>query len=127
MATDGIIYVECMQSVGTLDIHDGIIWWKGGHFWGPTPLEEHHIWNNMMWLHRSSTTLPSNFGMSNGSLVGIEIQVVSCQMGSLVSLAKYGRFRLAIKRGLWVVKGCEPTSLVLGAYEVRCDEAHMDG
>jgi hypothetical protein len=38
---------------------------------------------------------PSNFGMSEGSLVGIAGHVASCNIGSLVSLVRSGMLREA--------------------------------
>ena len=34
-------------------------------------LDEHHKWNVIMWFWGHSLALPSNLGMSDGSLVGI--------------------------------------------------------
>ena len=34
-------------------------------------LDEHHKWNVIMWFWEHSPALPSNLGMSDGSLVGI--------------------------------------------------------
>ena len=59
-------------------------------------LEEHHRWNDMIWFWGSSPALPSNLGMSEGSLVGMWGHAGLCRMGSLVSLARSGRLRLAI-------------------------------
>jgi hypothetical protein len=47
----------------------------------------------MTWLAGSSPTFPSNFGMSKGSLVGIVGHVGSCNIGSLVSLVRFGMLR----------------------------------
>ena len=58
-------------------------------------LEEHHKWKAMAWLAGSSPTFPSNLGMSEGSLVGIAGHVVSCDIGSLVSLVRSGMLREA--------------------------------
>ena len=38
--------------------------------------DEHHRWNVMMWFWGNSPALPSNLGMSDGSLVGMEGQKV---------------------------------------------------
>jgi hypothetical protein len=62
--------------------------------------EEHHKWKVMIWLARSSLAFPSNFGMSEGSLVGIAGHVGSCNMGSFVSLLRSGMLREA-KYGMW--------------------------
>jgi hypothetical protein len=49
----------------------------------------------MTWLAGSSPAFPSNFGMSEGSLVGIAGHVGSCNIGSLVSLVRSGMLREA--------------------------------
>jgi hypothetical protein len=55
--------------------------------------EEHHKWNIITWLVRSSLDFPSNFGIFEGSLVGILGHVGSCKMGSFVILVKSGMLR----------------------------------
>ena len=55
--------------------------------------EEHHKWKVITWLVGSSPGFPSNFGISEGSLVGILGHVGSCKMGSFVSLVKSGMLR----------------------------------
>jgi hypothetical protein len=49
----------------------------------------------MTWLAGSSPAFPSNLGMSEGSLVSIVGHVGSCNIGSLVSLLRYGMLREA--------------------------------
>jgi hypothetical protein len=49
----------------------------------------------MTWLVGSSPAIPSNFGMSEGSFVGIVGHVASCNIGSLVSLVRSGMLREA--------------------------------
>jgi hypothetical protein len=49
----------------------------------------------MTWLAGSSAAFPSNFGMSEGSLVGIVGHVGSCSIGSLVILVRSGMLREA--------------------------------
>jgi hypothetical protein len=49
----------------------------------------------MTWLAGSSPAFPSNFGMSEGSLVGIAGHVESCNIGSLVCLVRSGMLREA--------------------------------
>jgi hypothetical protein len=49
----------------------------------------------MTWLAGSSPALPSNLGMSEGSLVGIAGHVGLCNIGSLVSLVISGMLREA--------------------------------
>jgi hypothetical protein len=69
----------------------------------------------MTWLVGSLPTFPSNFGMSEGSLVGIVGHVGSCNIGSLVSLVRFGMLREA-KYGICIGGGglalaivcCEP-------------------
>jgi hypothetical protein len=63
-------------------------------------LEEHHKWKVMTWLARSSPAFPSNLGISEGSLVGIAGHVGSCNIGSFVSLLRFGMLREA-KYGIW--------------------------
>ena len=58
-------------------------------------LEEHYRWKVMTWLVGSSPAFPSNLGMFEGSLVGIAGHVGSCNIGSLVSLLRYGMLREA--------------------------------
>ena len=55
--------------------------------------DEHHRWNVIMWFWGHSPALPSNLGMSDGSLVGTGGQKSWWQMGSFVNLAKSGKFR----------------------------------
>jgi hypothetical protein len=43
--------------------------------------EENHKLKVIPWLAGSSPDFPSNFGMSEGNLVGILGQVGSCKMG----------------------------------------------
>jgi hypothetical protein len=62
--------------------------------------EENHKWKVMIWLARSSPIFPSNLGMSKGSLVGIVGHVGLCNIGSLVSLVRYGMLREA-NYGIW--------------------------
>jgi hypothetical protein len=54
----------------------------------------------MTWLAGSSPAFPSNFGMSEGSLVGIAGHVGACNIGSLVSLLRSGMLREA-KYGIY--------------------------
>jgi hypothetical protein len=54
----------------------------------------------MTWLARSSPSFPSNFGMSEGSLVGIAGHVGSCNIGSLMSLLRSDMLREA-KYGIY--------------------------
>jgi hypothetical protein len=56
-------------------------------------LDEHHRRNFMMLLAGSSPRFPSNLGISKGNLVAMLGQVASCNMGSFMSLVKYGMFR----------------------------------
>ena len=49
----------------------------------------------MIWLARSSLDFFSNLGMFEGSLVGIAGHVGSCNIGSLVSLLRFGMLREA--------------------------------
>jgi hypothetical protein len=55
--------------------------------------EEHHKWKVITWLAGSSPGFSSNFGISEGSLVGILGHVGSCKMGSFMSLVKSGMLR----------------------------------
>jgi hypothetical protein len=50
--------------------------------------EENHKWKVITWLVGSCPGFPSNFGIFEGSLVGILGHVGSCKMGSFVSLVK---------------------------------------
>jgi hypothetical protein len=63
-------------------------------------LEEHHKWKVMTWLAGSSPALPSNLGISEGSLVGIAGHVESCNIGSFVSFLRSSMLREA-KYGIW--------------------------
>jgi hypothetical protein len=49
----------------------------------------------MTWLAGSSPAFHSNFGRSEGSLVGIVGHVGSCNIGSLLSLVRSGMLREA--------------------------------
>jgi hypothetical protein len=55
--------------------------------------EYHHKCKFITWLEGSSLGFSANFGMYEGSLVGILGQVESCKMGSFMSLVKLGRLR----------------------------------
>jgi hypothetical protein len=57
--------------------------------------EENHRWKVMIWLAGYSPAFPSNLGMSDDSLVGIVGHVGSCNIGSFMSLLKYGMLREA--------------------------------
>jgi hypothetical protein len=50
--------------------------------------EENHKWKVMTWLARSSHNFTLNFGIFEGSLVGILEHVGSCNIGSFVILLK---------------------------------------
>jgi hypothetical protein len=50
--------------------------------------EEHHNWKVITWLAGSSPSFHSNFGISEGSMVGILGHVGSCKIGSFMSLVK---------------------------------------
>ena len=54
----------------------------------------------MIWLAGSSPAFPSNFGMSEGSLVGIAGHVGLCNIESLVSLVRSGMLRES-KYDIW--------------------------
>ena len=60
-------------------------------------LDEDHMWKGQTWLVGSSLALPSNFGMSEGSLVGIEGQRASWCMGLFINWLKSGRLNPAIE------------------------------
>ena len=60
-------------------------------------LDEHHRWNVIMWFWGHSLALPSNLGMSDGSLVGMGGQKAWWRMGLFVNLAKLGKLRRAMK------------------------------
>jgi hypothetical protein len=47
--------------------------------------DEHHKWKVITWLFGSSLGLPSNFGLSEGNLVGIIGQKGECSIGLLVN------------------------------------------
>jgi hypothetical protein len=54
----------------------------------------------MTWLAGSSPAFPSNFGMSEGNLVGIAGHVGVCNIGSLVILLRSSMLREA-KYGIY--------------------------
>lgn len=89
--------------------------------------DEHHRWKVTIWLLRSFACLPSNFGISKRSFVGMGGQLGSCTMGSFISLAKSGRFNEA-KKGDWefdAIAICEDTKFWLEwglVYGVPCCE-----
>jgi hypothetical protein len=64
-----------------------------------------------MWLIGSSQVLPLNLGISNGNLVDIVNQVVSCSMGTLSIQVKSIRLRLAMNGK---TKGIFPSNGILG-------------
>ena len=51
-------------------------------------LDEYHMWKDRTWLVGSSLALPSNFGIFEGSLVGIEDQLASWFMGLFINWLK---------------------------------------
>lgn len=53
--------------------------------------EENHEWKDIIWFVGSSTSYPSNLGMSKGSSVDIVVQ-----LGSLISLLRSSKFRPAM-------------------------------
>ena len=59
-------------------------------------LDEHHRWNVIIWFWGHSLALPSNFEMSNGSLVGMGGQKACWKMGTFVHLANSGKFNWAM-------------------------------
>jgi hypothetical protein len=65
----------------------------------------------MTWLAGSSPAFPSNFGISEGSFVGIADHVGSCNIGSLVSLVRSGMLREA-KYGICSGQGGLATAIV---------------
>ena len=58
-------------------------------------LDEHHKWNVVTWSPGSSLLFPSNFGMSEGSLVGTGGQARLYLIGSFVNLVRSGKFNVA--------------------------------
>ena len=62
--------------------------------------EEHQWWKVVTCLLGSSPSLPSNLGMSEGSLVGTASQARSWAIGSFVNLDKSGRFSVVRKGSL---------------------------
>jgi hypothetical protein len=60
-------------------------------------LDEQKRWKVMTWLFGSSPDLPSNFGMSDGNLVGITGQWGECRIGSFKILDMSGRSKVAKK------------------------------
>ena len=55
------------------------------------------MWKDQIWFEGSSLARPSNFGMSEGSFVGIAGQLASWCIGSFVNRSKLGRLRPAMK------------------------------
>ena len=76
--------------------------------------EEHHGWKVITWFTGSSPTFPSNLVMSKSSLARIIGQAGWCDIESLVSLDKSGRFQVArngneaIELDLLVFVPCDP-------------------
>ena len=58
-------------------------------------LEEHHKWKVVAWALGSSPTLPSNFGMFNGNLVGTGGHEGSFLTGSFINLDKSRKFNVS--------------------------------
>jgi len=75
-------------------------------------VDKHHMWKDLTWLVGSSLALLSNFGMSEGSLVGIEGQPTSWCIGSFINWLKYGRLSLTIK-GRMGAAGTVPKAISL--------------
>jgi hypothetical protein len=73
--------------------------------------EEHHKLKVMIWLVGSSPSFTSNLGMFEGSLVGMEGHVGSCNIGSLVRLVRSNMLREA-KYGIWGCGGILVPSIV---------------
>lgn len=67
-------------------------------------LDEHHMWKDRTCLVGCSLALPSNFGMSKGSLVGLEGQPTSRCMGSFINWLKSGRLNPAIKGSMGAIR-----------------------
>ena len=83
--------------------------------------EEHHKWKVMTWLAGYSLDFPSNFGMCEGSLVGILGHVGSCNIGSFMSLLKSGMLRDA-KYGIGGFGGgLVPSIVCVGNGSVPCE------
>jgi hypothetical protein len=64
--------------------------------------EEHRRCKFIICVLGSSLTLPSNFGMSNGSFVGMDGQAGECQIGSFINFDKLGKFNVARN---WILGG----------------------
>ena len=60
-------------------------------------LEEHHRWKVVACAPGSSPALPSNLGMSEGSLVGTGGHKGSCLTKSFINFDKSGKFKVARK------------------------------
>ena len=60
-------------------------------------LDEHHRWKVVIWSVGSSPFLPSNFGMSEGSLVGTGGHLGLYRIGLFVNFKKSSKFNVARK------------------------------
>jgi hypothetical protein len=58
-------------------------------------LDEHQRWKFMTWLFGSSPDLSSNFGMSDGILVGITGQWGEYRLGSFKIIDNLGRSKVS--------------------------------
>ena len=63
-------------------------------------LEEHHKWKVVACAPGSSPALPSNLGMSEGSLVGMGGHKGSCLTESFINFDKSGKFKVSRKGSL---------------------------
>ena len=59
-------------------------------------LEKTQRWNDMIWLACSSSTCPSNIGMSEDSLVSMVGQARSWDIESLINLIRSNKLRISM-------------------------------
>jgi len=72
-------------------------------------LENHDMWNDQTWLVRSSPSIPSNFGMCEGSLVSIEGKPTSWCIGLFINSLRSSRLNPAIKGSMGAVRTVHET------------------
>ena len=80
--------------------------WKRRRWLEPSikELDEHQRWKVITWFFGSSPALPSNFGISEGSLTGMVGQEGSWWIGSFINLDKSGKSEVARNGSCWF--GC---------------------
>lgn len=83
--------------------------------------DENHMWKEQTWLVGSSPALPSNFRMSEGSLVDIEGQRALWFIGLFINWLKFGRLNPTIKGSMGATGTVPETILLNVTTEIELD------